>query len=96
MPFLQEQALQEFDATHIGLSKGSLSFVLIITRMLSKKKFPIDPDDFRTAKEGQVAGLGGSAIRKILKEYGIERTLSDEGGRTSRGNMGRLRAYVEV
>jgi hypothetical protein len=40
--------------------------------------------------------LGGAAARKILKDHGIDRILSDEGGRTSRGNMGRLRAYIEV
>ncbi len=43
-----------------------------------------------------MAGLGGGAVRKILKEHGVERVLSDEGGRTSRGNMGRLRADLDV
>lgn len=92
----QKIALEAFDAKHIGLSKGALSFALIITRKLKSKKFPINADDFRTAQEGQVAGLGGSAIRKILESHGIDRILSDEGGRTSRGNMGRMRAYAET
>lgn len=92
----QQAALEAFDAEHIGLSKGSLSFALIITRKIKSKEFPIDADDFRTVNEGQVAGLGGSAVRKILKDHGIERILSDEGGRTSRGNMGRMRAYADV
>src|SRR3954468_22581803 len=92
----QQAALEAFDAEHIGLSKGALSFALIMTRRLRTKDFPIDADDFRTAQEGQVAGLGGSAVRKILKDHGIERILSDEGGRTSRGNMGRIRAYADV
>ncbi|MGH6922447.1 MAG: DUF4928 family protein [Propylenella sp.] len=93
---VQKAALDAFDAAHIGSSKGSLSFVLIITRKLKSRQFPIEPDDFRTAQEGQVAGLGGGAIKRILKEHGIERILSDEGGRTSRGNMGRMRAYANV
>ena len=92
----QKKALEEFDVKHIGLSKGALSFALIITRNLKTKQFPVAADEFRTAQEGQVAGLGGGAVRKILKEHGIERVLSDEGGRTSRGNMGRLRAYLDV
>src|SRR4051812_33070679 len=92
----QRAALKNFDKLHIGLSKGSLSFALVVTRILKSKTFPVSVDDFVTAKEGQVKGLGGGAVRKILKEYGIDRTLSDEGGRTSRGNMGRLRAYTDV
>lgn len=90
------KALEAFDREHIGLSKGSLSFALIITRRLKDQAFPVDPDDFRTPREGQVAGLSGEAVRKILKDHGIERTLSEEGGRTSRGNMGRVRAYTGV
>lgn len=96
MDVRQKTALEEFDVKHIGLSKGALSFALIITRNLKAKQFPVAADEFRTAQEGQVAGLGGGAVRKMLKEHGIERVLSDEGGRTSRGNMGRLRAYLDV
>jgi hypothetical protein len=92
----QKSALEAFDAKHIHLSKGALSFALIITHNLKAKKFPVEADEFRTVQEGQVAGLGGGAVRKILKEHGIDRILSDEGGRTSRGNMGRLRAYLTV
>jgi hypothetical protein len=90
------RALEEFDGDHIGLSKGALSFVLIISRNVRKSSFPIDPDDYRTEKEGQVKGLGGSAVRRILKDHGVERILSSEGGRTSRGNMGKLRAYARL
>jgi hypothetical protein len=89
-------ALEAFDRLHIGLSKGSLSLVLILTRNVSNETFPLDKDHFVTAKGGQVAGLGGGAIKKILKDHGIERTLSTEGGRTSRGNMERMEAYVSL
>ena len=92
----QKAALEAFDIENIGLSKGALSFALIITRNLKAKEFPIDANDFRTAEEGQVSGLGGGAVRKILKSHGIDRILSSEGGRTSRGSMGRLRAYTDV
>lgn len=43
-----------------------------------------------------MAGLGGSAVRKILNDHNVERILSSEGGRTSRGNMERMSAYIDV
>lgn len=92
----QRQVLQQFDGEYIGLSKGSLSLVLILTRNAQTKTFPLDKENFLTAKGGQVAGLGGSAVKKILRDHGVERILSTEGGRTSRGNMERMGAYIDV
>lgn len=57
--------------------------------------FPLSPDAFRTENKGQVAGLGGGAVKAILKDYGIDHTLAAEGGRTSRGSMGLMEGYVE-
>lgn len=92
----QGQALASFDKTYVGLSKGSLSLALILTRNAKSKPFPLGKADFVTGAGGQVAGLGGGAIKKILNDYGIERILSSEGGRTSRGNMERMEAYIEL
>lgn len=92
----QREALAAFDDQHIGLSKGSLSLVLILTRNAKPRAFPLERAEFVTAKGGQVAGLGGPAVRKILNDHGVERILSSEGGRTSRGNMERMSAYVDV
>lgn len=96
MPNIQREALQQFDDQYIGLSKGSLSLALILTRNARQHSFPLDRSDFVTAKGGQVAGLGGPAVKKILASHGIERILSTEGGRTSRGNMDRMSAYIEL
>jgi len=96
MPALQRKALAAFDNQHIGLSKGSLSLVLILTRNAKTKAFPLNKAELVTAKGGQVAGLGGPAVKKILNDHGVERILSNEGGRTSRGNMERMSAYVDV
>lgn len=85
-----------FDAEHVGLSKGSLSLALILTRNAKAKAFPLDQADFLTARGGQVAGLGGPAVKRILGDHGVERILSTEGGRTSRGNMERMVAYLAV
>jgi hypothetical protein len=92
----QRDVLKEFDDQHIGLSKGSLSLALILTRNAKAKSFPLDKAEFVTAKGGQVAGLGGPAVKKILGDHGVERILSNEGGRTSRGNMDRMSAYIDV
>ena len=96
MTTLQRQVLQQFDNEHIGLSKGSLSLVLILTRNAKAKDFPLDKAQFVTAKGGQVAGLGGPAVKKILADHNVDRILSTEGGRTSRGNMERMGAYIDV
>jgi len=77
------------------MGKGPLSFVVQFTRIASEKEFPLNPDDFKTEKEGQVAGLGGGNLKKILKDHGITQRLSAEGGRTSRGIMGLMFKYVE-
>lgn len=75
-------------------SKGRLSSVIQFTRLVESKEFPLDADDFKTDSEGQVSGLGGGNLKKILSEHGIERKLSSEGGRTSRGSMGLMKDYV--
>lgn len=96
MTISQREVLKAFDDQHIGLSKGSLSLVLILTRNAKAKGFPLDKAEFVTARGGQVAGLGGPAVKRILNDHGVERILSTEGGRTSRGNMERMGAYIDV
>lgn len=96
MQTTQQEALEQFDAQHIGLSKGSLSLVLILTRRAAQESFPLVKSHFVTGKGGQVAGLGGPAVKKILASHSIERILSTEGGRTSRGNMERMSAYIDL
>ena len=63
--------------------------------MVSNKEFPLDPNDYQTSSKGQVAGLGGANLKKILREHGITQLLSSEGGRTSRGSMGLMIKYVD-
>ncbi|SDH83060.1 DUF4928 family protein [Desulfosporosinus hippei] len=87
--------LKEFQAEHNAYTKGPLSLLVQLTRMVRAKNLPLDPNDFLTENKGQVAGLGGANLKKILEEYGINRTLASEGGRTSRGNMGLMIKYLE-
>ncbi len=93
---MQRKALEAFDAEYIGLSKGSISLALILTRNAQSKDFPLNHADFLSPSGGQVAGLGGAAVKKILADHGVTRILSNEGGRTSRGNIERMNAYIDV
>ncbi len=89
-----EERLKEFQCINNILSKGPLSLVMQFTRMVRDREFPLDYNDFQTSSKGQVAGLSGSNLKKILKEHGITQQLSSEGGRTSRGSMGLMIKYV--
>ena len=90
-----EEKLRLFQSENNIVTKGPLSVVVQFTRMVREKEFPLDPSDFKTEKEGQVAGLGGGNLKKILRDHGITQQLSSEGGRTSRGSMGLMIKYVE-
>jgi len=87
--------LKKFQAEHHAVTKGPLSLLVQLTRTVRSKSFPLNSDDFLTENKGQVAGLGGGNLKKILKEHDIAQTLASEGGRTSRGNMGLMIRYVE-
>lgn len=90
-----EEKLRAFQTENNIVTKGPLSVVIQFTRMVKGKGFPLNPNDFKTEKEGQVSGLGGGNLKKILKEHGITQLLSSEGGRTSRGSMGLMIKYVD-
>ncbi len=90
-----ETRLRAFQAENNIFTKGPLSLVIQFTRLVRDQAFPLNPDDFQTSGKGQVAGLGGGNLKKILKEHGITQQLSAEGGRTSRGSMGLMIKYVD-
>ena len=87
--------VSEFQSEYRTTTKGPLSLLIQLTRMIRGKSFPLNPDDFLTENKGQVAGLGGGNLKKILKDHGITQTLAAEGGRTSRGNMGLMIKYID-
>ena len=89
------ERLKAFQAENKITTKGTLSLVVQFTRMVSQKEFPLNPDDYQTSSRGQVSGLGGRNLKRILSEHGIIQTLSSEGGRTSRDSMGLMLKYVE-
>ena len=90
-----KERMKAFQSENHITTKGPLSLVVQFTRMAREKDFPLNPNDFQTSGKGQVAGLGGGNLKKILKEHGIAQQLSAEGGRTSRGSMGLMIKYVD-
>lgn len=93
MPYDDE--LDDFRYSQKVKGKGALALVVQLTRAFSHDTLPVDPADYVTGKQGQVAGLGEGNLRKILAEHGITRQLAKEAGRTNRGNMGLMFAYAE-
>ena len=74
--------------------KGALAVVVHISRHAKENGLPLDADALITEGSGQVLGLGKGAVQRILNDYGITQVLAEEGGRTSRGSIGIMRAYV--
>ena len=61
-----EERLKAFQEENNIYTKGPLSLVVQFTRLVQNKDFPLNPDDFQTSSKGQVAGLGGGNLKKIL------------------------------
>jgi hypothetical protein len=87
--------LRSFKGEHNAVTKGPLALLVQLTRIVRTKTFPLNPEDLLTENKGQVAGLGGQNLKKILKDHDITQVLASEGGRTSRGNMGLMMKYME-
>ena len=95
MPQDLPKQLHEFASAHKFLgNKGPLCVALVITRTAIKNGLPLDPAKLVTAAQGQVLGLGKSAVQSILADYGITQVLAAEGGRTSRGSIGNMQDYA--
>ncbi len=86
--------LAAFASTYGFHGKGPLSLALVVTQHARKSGLPLDAAALLTEGGGQVLGLGMGAVQAILKRHGITRILAREGGRTSRGSLSKMRAYV--
>lgn len=87
-------ALRDFNQRLKFSSKGPLCVALVVTQHARKRGLPLDPDQLLTDAGGQVLGLSKGAVQAVLKRHGISRVLAQEGGRTSRGSISHMRAYV--
>ena len=85
------QALEALHDWHGGLrtyrqygglpAKGTIAAVLVVSERL-KSNFDLRPESHRTAGGGQIAGVSGSAVQKILGHHGETRRFLSEGGRS--------------
>ncbi|MDR2347186.1 MAG: hypothetical protein LBD90_00920 [Bifidobacteriaceae bacterium] len=67
------KALRAFQSDNNVTAKGPLSLVVPLTEIIAKKPAPWKPDDFLTGNKGQVTGLGGGDLKRILAKHGITR-----------------------
>jgi hypothetical protein len=86
--------LEKFAAEKGFRGQGPLSVALVVTQHARTMGLPLDPEKLVTERGGQVLGLGKGAVQSVLKRHQITRVLAKEGGRTSRGSLGKMREYV--
>lgn len=89
-----QSELETFKKAHRFGGKGSLSVALVVTDFARKNGLPLDPATLLTEGGGQVLGLGKGPVQALLNRHGITKVLAAEGGRTSRGSIGKMREYV--
>lgn len=76
--------------------KGQIATMIFASRIARRAGLPFDVEGgITTEGEGQVKGLSKGAVQTILSDYGIDTVLAEEGGRTSRGSLGNIRAFLE-
>lgn len=88
------EKLSEYKARNKITTKGPLAVVLFITRKAKQDGLPLDAALLKAGSAGQIAGLSKASVQSILADYGIQRTLAAEGGRTSRGSIKNMEDYV--
>lgn len=91
-----EAKLTQFRNDKQIVNVGALGTALVLTRKAKKLGLPLDPNTLLTGGGGQVSGLSGRAINKILEEHGVSSAVGTESGRTSRGTPTLARAYAEL
>ena len=94
MSTVLESRLAAFAKQNSFKGKSAFCVGLVVTRHAQREGLPLDAESLLTESTGQVSGLGKVPVQAILKQHGIERVLAEEGGRTSRGSVGRMRDYV--
>ena len=63
---LYKDELDDFRYGQKVKGKGALALVVQLTRAFSKDSLPIDPADYVTGKQGQVAGLESQISERFL------------------------------
>ena len=88
-------ALEAYKTSRALTSKGKIGAMIFASRLARTSRLPFDVEaGIATKGEGQVKGLGKTSVQAILADYGIQRILAEENGRTSRGSLGNIRSFL--
>lgn len=91
-----QKKLMEFATKHEMVGrKGGIAVGLHVTDYARNHSLPLDSALLLAASGTQVSGLSGKALKAILARHGITKTLAAEGGRTNRGAVPQMNAYVK-
>lgn len=91
---LLSSRLVQFQKQFGVVNVGGMGTALVLTRKARNLGLPLKETALLTEGGGQVSGLSGNAINKILKEYGEARRVGTEAGRTSRGTPTLAKQYA--
>ncbi len=89
-----ELSLVKFKDQNQVVNVGSLGTVLVLTRKAKTFGLPFDHSKLLTRGGGQVSGLSGANINKILRSHGVMQMVGTESGRTSRGTPSLAKTYI--
>jgi Domain of unknown function (DUF4928) len=90
-----EDQLSDFKRANRFTTKGRIAVALLLTRRAAKAGLPLDEAALLTEGGGQVSGLSGATVDRILVDHGVDRSIGTEVGRTSRGTPKAARVYCE-
>ena len=63
-------------------SKGALAVVVHLSRFARENGLPLQVEQLVTECTGQLHRLGRTSVQRVLKDYGIDTILAEEGGLT--------------
>ncbi len=87
--------LSRFQSDNQFNTRGTICLGIFLTNKAITVEWPIDLKNLLTKSGGQVSGFNGGKVDKILKEFGIDRSVGTEAGRTSRSTPDKANIYAE-
>lgn len=78
-------------------SVGRLCVLIFVANKLPQQNYPFGISSIVTKKGGQIRGLSGASVRKILLSHGITvpAEVLGEAGRTNRGSVGDAQKFID-
>ena len=93
-PTIQDKLLEFAASRGMVGRKGGIAVGLHVTDHARKHGLPLDRASLLAASGSQVSGLSGKGVAAILARHGITRKFAAEAGRTNRGTVSQMEAYV--